>query len=104
MEALSQRLYEEAEYEMDGHDDWSNQALSALYDVSIAAQVYSDALDRKSLNYINETLYELFNLEEAVNEASTYFDSYLVSDYLRENFKYLQYHVQELLYQYGANN
>ncbi len=99
LENHSQNFYEQAERELWQNSPWNNEALNAFYDMVEAAQIYNDALDRYSYNY-RDTLYELFNLEEKMNEAKVYVNSGYLNRDLVNSFSWIEYHVQQLLWNY----
>lgn len=75
------------------------ETVSAMYDVVVAAQIFTDALARTANPY-RDTLYELFNLEEAVRIAELSMTSAPLSSTARNNFAEIKYYVSELLWQY----
>ncbi len=102
LEVLSSRLYTEAERELSADTAWNNQALSLMYDVTLAAQIYSDAVEQ-SRNVYSDTLYELFNLEEAITLATAHILCGDLSPRIRNSFSQMKYYVAELLWQYRVD-
>jgi hypothetical protein len=99
LEQLSYSLYAISLQELSAPTPWNQETISLLYDLVYAAQTYNDAVTA-SRNVYADTLYELFNLEDAVNQAATRVLCGPVSPRIRDNFIQLKYYVEELLYQY----
>ncbi len=99
IERTSLAIFEEAERLLTTREPWNDNALSALYDLSDAAQVYSDALATKP-THLEETLNELFNLEEAFTAAKLYIQDARIPTNLKENFNYAEYYLQEVMWTY----
>ncbi len=99
MEALSVELYQMTADELQEPTQWNQETLSLMYDVVVAAQVYSDTVDA-STDVYRDSLYALFNLEDAMSAVSGRILCGDISLRIQENFSQMRYYVDELLWQY----
>ncbi len=102
IEAVSNEIYIKALRELGWESEEHQYLLSLLYEVATRAQVYSTAVEF-SHNVYQDTLFELFNLEEAVNQAAPEMLCGTLSAELREKFGLVKYYVEELLWQYRVD-
>lgn len=102
MEFMVHELYKNLESELTGNTYEEQQILSTMYDAVEAAQIYTDRAHNNYGDY-SDSIYELFHLELMVANAKQHMNSPYVSNYVRSNFRILEYYVSDLLWQYRAH-
>ncbi|MGE3387273.1 MAG: hypothetical protein AB7K41_11140 [Bdellovibrionales bacterium] len=99
VESLTYNVYTAALQDLNEPDAWNQETLGLLYDVVEAARIYFDAV-RVAPNVTRDTLFELFNLEDAVKAVAPRILCGPLSAYVRDNFGQVKYYIDELLWQY----
>ncbi len=81
--------------------EYAQRLTRVLGQLADAAENFTDAVDEGS--YYEDSLYDLFHLEEQVNLATTTLSGYSQEYRVSEEMNALRYYVQELLYIYRIN-
>lgn len=99
VETYAYRVYSAMREELSRPTEWNLETLSLMYDVVVASRIYFDAVASQPDRY-RDTLYELFNLEDAVNAVAGRVLCGPMPEFIRDNFTQVRYYVDELLWQY----